>query len=92
MAVGTPQRSRAGGASGRTVKQTSGPSMAAGEWQGDSYMSYVESRIAGLASSGERGSTGDESALPVVAWALVPVAMVALAAVCVLVASVFIVG
>ncbi len=64
--------------SGQKLGRSSGPSIAKGEWQGATYTSYVESRIAGLASRGERGS--GPAADPVVAWAPVPIALLALSA------------
>jgi hypothetical protein len=75
-----------GRVSGRRQQERQGPSVAAGEWQGGTYTSYVESRIAGLASTGERGGEGDPDADPVVAWAPVPVTLLVLGAVCVAVA------
>ena len=75
-------------ATGRKVQSDSGPSMARGEYQGGTYTSYVESRISGLASSGERGLQGDPAAAPLVAWAPVPVALLAVTLVCVVLAFV----
>lgn len=77
-----------GRATGQRVEQSQGPSIAKGEWDGGSYTSYIESRIAGLASRGERGGDPERSSDPVVAWAPIPVALLVVALVCVLAAFV----
>jgi hypothetical protein len=61
---------------GQRLRQQSGPSMADGEYVGGTYTSYIESRIAGLASRGERGGSPvapDGPRKPIVAWAPMPV-------------------
>lgn len=75
-----------GRATGRRLQQDRGPSVSRGEWEGNTYMSYVESRVAGMASSGERGSSGDPADKPVVAWAPLPVGLVGVSLLCLLVA------
>lgn len=72
-------------ATGRKLAPERGPSMAEGEWQAGTYTSYVESRIAGLASKGERGGQ-DETYEPFMAWAPVPLLLLAVAVACVLAA------
>ncbi len=73
--------------SGRRLSKSTGPSIAKGEWEGGTYTSYVESRIAGLASQGERGERGNGSVSdPVVAWAPVPLSFLVVAFGAVLVA------
>jgi hypothetical protein len=57
---------------GKQVQKETGPSMAAGEWEGGTYTGYIESRIAGLASRGERGGDPEAGHVPVVAWAPLP--------------------
>lgn len=69
-----------GRGSGQRAKTEEGPSFAAGEFVGATYTSYIESRIAGLASRGERGGEGQRAGRPVVAWAPVPVALLGVAA------------
>jgi hypothetical protein len=64
---------------GQRQKQSQGPSVAGGEFVGGTYTSYIESRIAGLASRGERGGDPMDSRRPVVAWAPVPVSLVGVA-------------
>jgi hypothetical protein len=64
-----------GRSAGNKVKQEAGPSFADGEFHGGSYTGYVESRIAGLASQGERGREPIAGRQPVVSWALVPIAV-----------------
>jgi hypothetical protein len=58
---------------GKRVQKETGPSMAAGEWEGGTYTGYIESRIAGLASRGERGGDPVAGHTPVVAWAPLPI-------------------
>jgi hypothetical protein len=62
----------------------SGPSVSRQEAQGGTYTSYVESRIADLATRGDH----DDPAEPMVAWAPVPVALLLIAAVCIVLAFV----
>ena len=75
-----------GRATGQRMPQNQGPSIAKGEWDGGTYTSYIESRIAGLASRGERGGDPERSSDPLVAWAPLPVALLVIAVVCVAVA------
>ena len=67
---------------GHKLNAEGGPSMARGEFVGGTYTSYVESRIAGLASAGERGSDHDPNAKPVVSWAPLPLLLLGAALVC----------
>ncbi len=67
---------------GHKLNTEGGPSMARGEFVGGTYTSYVESRVAGLASSGERGSGQGQDAAPVVAWAPLPLLLLGVAVVC----------
>jgi hypothetical protein len=64
---------------GQKVKQETGPSMADGEFRGGTYTGYVESRIAGLASRGERGGDPVAGRAPVVSWAPFPIAILGVA-------------
>jgi len=73
-------------ATGQRVQQSSGPSIAKGEWDGGTYTSYIESRIAGLASRGERGGDPEGVSEPLVSWAPLPVALLVVATVCVVAA------
>lgn len=74
-----------GRVTGRRLEQREGPSIAKEEYAAGTYTSYVESRIAGLASRGERGGEPSVLGEPLVAWAPLPVALLVLAVVCVVV-------
>jgi hypothetical protein len=63
---------------GRRVSQEEGPSLARGEFAGGTYTGYIESRIAGLASRGERGADPEHGRAPVVSWAPLPIALLAI--------------